>query len=189
MASPAPAYDDRGLEAAEIVAAMLRFQEPLARPMSKHTPEGMPVVGVDSYVFLPSSRPVRRDQLAAHLASLPCPALLTPATARGIVGLILLNELIGERRTTMQRELDNQSGLLAESAPGSDTDSVLLEFDDESHLFSLGAVRLLACRYGILVGWNVGPCSDAGRAEWRMNLFGGDGQRFSKGVGWPSTDQ
>ncbi len=181
MASPASAYDERGLEAAEIVAAMLRFQEPLAKPMSTHTPEGMPVVGVDSYLFLPSPRPVRRDQLAAHLASLPCPALLAPTTARGIVGLILLNELTGERRTVMERELDNQSALLAESAPGSETDRVLLEFDDESHLFSLAAVRLLARCYGILVGWNVGPCNEAGRAEWRMNLFGGDGSGSRRG--------
>lgn len=189
MASPAPAYDARGLEAGQIVATVLRFQEPLARPMSKHTSEGMPVVGVDSYVFLPSPRPVRRSQLAAHLASLPCPALLAPTTARGVVGLILLDELSGERRAAMQHELGNQSALLAEWAPGSDTDRVLIEFDDESHQFSLAAVRLFARHYGILVGWNVGACGDAGGAEWRMNLFGGDGERCSRGVGQPPPAQ
>lgn len=183
--SPATANEDRNLESAEIAAAMLRFQEPLANPMGTSIPPGMPIVGVDSYAFLPSPRPVMRDKMAAHLAALSSPALIAPTTARGIVSLILLQELAGERRSAMQRELDNQSSMLSELAPGPDTDRVLLEFDEESHVFALGALRLWARRYGILVGWNIGPCDERGRAEWRLNLFGGDGKRFSKGVGWP----
>jgi hypothetical protein len=189
MASLAPAPEDLVLEAAEIAAAMLRFQEPLAHLMSTSTPEGQPVVGVDSYAFYPSPRRVMRDQVATHLAALPSPAFLAPTTARGMVTVILLEELTGERRAVLQRELDNQITGVSELAPGSDTDRVLLEFDDESHLFSLAAVRLWARRYGILVGWNIGPCNEPARAEWRMNLIGGDGKRYSKGLGWPPRDR
>lgn len=189
MTFPQPPNEDRSLEAAGIAAAMLRFQEPLAHLMSAHTPEGMPKVGVDSYTFVPGPQTVMRSQVAAYLAGLPSPAVLAPTTARGIIALILLHELAGERRTAMQHELGNQSGILSSSAPGTDTDRVLLEFDDESHVFSLAAVRLLAQRYGILVGWNVGPCNEPDQAEWRMNLFGGDGQRYSKGVCRPPFAQ
>lgn len=189
MTFPPPPNEDRNLEAAKIAAAMLRFQEPLAHLMSGHTPEGMPKTGVDSYTFFPGARPVLRDQVAAYLAGLPSPAVLAPTTARGLISLILLQELTGERHAVMQHELDNQCGLLSESAPGADSDRVLLEFDDESHLFSLAAVRQLARRFGILVGWNVGPCNEPDRAEWRINLFGLDGHRYSKGVGPPPVDQ
>jgi hypothetical protein len=183
MAAPALAQDDLPLEAAQLAAAMLRFQEPLAHVMSAHTPEGMPVVGVDAYAFLPSSRRVPRDQVAQYLAALPDPAMLAPTTIRGIVGLILLQELTGERRTAMQHALDNQAAALTEYASAADTERVLLEFDEESHLFSLGAVRLWAQRFGVLVGWNMGRCDEPTRAEWRFKLFGGDGHRYSQPFG------
>jgi len=140
------------------------------------------VVGVDSYTFVPSPRPVPRHRVAEYLAALPSPAVLAPTTSRGIVSLILHQELVGERRAAMQRELDNQSAALSQYAASPDTERVLLEFDEESHIFSLAAVRLWAQRYGILVGWNMGPCSEPARAEWQINLFGGDGHRFSKGI-------
>ncbi len=117
--------------------------------------------------------------MAAYLAALPCPAMLAPTTVRGVVCLVLFEELNGERRAVMQHELDNQCAVLAEYVPGSDGDRVLLEFDEESHLFSLGAVRLWAQRFGVLVGWNVGRCSEPTRAEWQINLLGGDGHRHS----------
>ena len=183
MAAPVLANDDMSLEAAQLAAAMLRFQEPLAHLMSAHTPEGLPVVGLDAYAFVPSPRMVARDQVAAYLAGLPSPAMLAPTTVRGIVSLILLQELTGERRAAMQHELDNQGAALNHHAAAADTDRVLLEFDDEVHLFSLGAVRLWARRYGVLVGWSIGRCSEPTRAEWRFDLLGGDGHRYSKGFG------
>lgn len=183
MAAPALAQDDLPLEAAQLAAAMLRFQEPLAHLMSKHTTEGMPVVGVDSYAFVPSPKMVPRNRVVAYLATLPSPAMLAPTTVRGVVSLILLQELTGERRAAMQHELDNQRSILAESVSGSDSDRVLLEFDEESHLFSLGAVRLWAQRFGILVGWSMCPCGEPTRAEWQINLLGGDGHRYSKRFG------
>ncbi|MGE0353448.1 MAG: hypothetical protein AB7Q69_09425 [Gemmatimonadales bacterium] len=183
MESAAIDQKELPLQAAEIAAAMLRFQEPLAHVPGTHTPAGMPAVGVDAYAFVPSSRPVSRNRLAEHLAALPSPAFLAPTTARGVVGLVLLHELGEERRAAMQRQLDNHAAVLAELAPGSGSDRVLLEFDEESHVFSLAAVRLWARRFVVLVGWNIGPCGDPSRAEWQINLFAGDGRRFSSGAG------
>lgn len=173
-------------EAAEIAAAVLRFHEPLAHLSSSGTPEGRPVVGVDACVFLPSSAPIRKDRVPDYLAGLPCPAFLVPTTLRGFISLILLDDLTGERRAAMQHELDNQTTGLTESAPGADSDRVLLEFDDEANVFSLGSVRRWAGQYPIFVGWNVAPCADPSRAEWQLNLFGGDGRRYSRGVGPPA---
>ena len=55
---PSTAMDDENAQAATLAAAVLRFQEPLAHLPSTSTPAGMPVVGVDAYVFLPSVRRV-----------------------------------------------------------------------------------------------------------------------------------
>ena len=180
--SPAPPRDTH-LQAAEIAAAILRFQEPLAHLMSSETPEGLPVVGVDAYVFLPAPQRIPRDQVPSYLTTLPCPAFLAATTTRGFIAVNLLDELSGDRRGAMQHDLANQSTGLADSAPGPDSDRVLLEFDDETHLFPLAAVRLWARLYPVFVGWNVWPCRDTTRAEWQLNLYGGDGQRYSKGAG------
>jgi len=182
MTAPALAHDDLPLQAAQLAAAMLRFQEPLAHLNSADTPKGLPVVGVDAYAFVPSPRMVARDQVAVYLAALPSPAMLAPTTIRGIVSLILLQELSGERRAAMQHELDNQCAAMRHYAAAADTDRVLLEFDEETHLFPLGAVRLWVQRYGVLVGWNMSRCNEPTRAEWRFNLLGGDGHRHSKGL-------
>lgn len=171
------------LDAARLAAAMLRSQEPLV-PLLKHsTPAGQPVLGVDCYAFIPAPKQVPREEIPAFLASLPCPAMLAPTIIRGIISLTLLDELSGDRRAAMKHELDNQLSFFQGDmfAGATDSDRVLLEFDDESLEVPLGAVRLWAGRYGILVGWSVVACEDRGRAEWRINLIGGDGQRYSKG--------
>ena len=181
MSPDAP--QDVRLEAAEIAATILRFQEPLAHLSSSSTPEGLPRVGVDAYKFMPSSRLILRHEVPSYLAALPCPAFLAPTTVRGCISVMLLDELAGERRRVMEHDLANQSTGLTESAPGPDSDRVLLEFDDEARVFSLAALRLWAGLYPIFVGWNVVRCSNPNRAEWQLNLFGGDGHRYSKGVG------
>ena len=183
MASPIPQQEHTFREAAEITAAMLRFQEPLAHLAKKHTPEGMPIIGIDSYSFLPSPRPVPRDEVATYLTTLPSPAFLAPTTMRGVIAVQFLNELGGQRRTSMERQLENQVSILTDCATGPDSDRVLLEFDEEARVFSLAALRLWAGRYLVLVGWSVAPCKEASRAEWQLVLTGGDGHRYSKGWG------
>ena len=183
MLSTATSEASFDLEAARLAAAMLRFQEPLVPLQEGVTPAGMPVVGKDSYSFIPSPKPVLREDIPAFLASLPSPAILAPTIVRGIVSVTLLDEISGDRRAAMEHEFDNQLSFLRGDrfANASDTDRALLEFDNEVLEFSLGAGRLWAERYGILVGWSVVPCEDRGRAEWRINLIGGDGKRYSKG--------
>lgn len=169
--------------AARLAAAMLRFQEPLASMMKHSTPAGQPELGVDCYSFVPFPKRVLREDIPAFLASLACPAMLAPTIIRGIVSITLLDELSPERRAAMQHELDNQVSFFRDDSVGEarDGDRVLLEFDDEALEFPFGAVRLWAERYGVLLGWSVAPCEDPDRAEWRINLLGGDGKRYSKG--------
>lgn len=176
---PAPAFERDGLllEAATLASTILEYEERAAHQSGSHTPAGVPVIGQDAYVFPPSSRRVSRDQIPAFLAALPCPALLAPTTVRGTVTLTLLQELSGDRRASIQHNFDNQVAGVKDMAPGSDSDRVLVAFDDQVHLFSLGAVRLWASRFGILVGWNITPCTEPGQAEWQMNLFSGSGHR------------
>jgi hypothetical protein len=180
---PNAAAGDANLEAGRLAAAMLRFQEPLAHLMSASTPHGMPIIGVDAYAFLPSSRRVLRQDVAAWLAALPSAAFIATTTTRGILALVLLDELSGERRASLQKELDNQHTGLLELAEGPDTDRVLLEFDEETSLYSLPGVRRWAERFCLTVGWSIEPCPEPDRAEWRLNLLGGDGRRRSKGFG------
>jgi hypothetical protein len=174
---------DENMQAAALAAAILRFQEPLAHQSAGATPEGMPVVGVDACVFSPASSPVPRRDVAAYLAGLPGPAWIAATVMRGAYSVLLLDELAGDRRASMQRELDNQREGLASLATGPGTDRVLLEFDAEVHLFSLAAVRRWAERYLLTTGWNIQRCPEPDRAEWRLNLFGGDGRRYSRGAG------
>jgi len=174
---------DEHVQAAALAAAMLRFLEPLAHQSAGATPEGMPVVGMDACIFLPASSPVPRRDVAAYLAALPGPACIAATVMRGVYSVLLLDELAGDRRASMQRELDNQREGLASLATGPGTDRVLLEFDAEVHLFPLAAVRRWAERDLLTVGWNIQPCPEPARAEWRLNLFGGDGHRYSRGAG------
>jgi len=183
MASPALIHDDFALQAAELAAAMLRFQEPLAHLARFRRSKGSSVVGVDAYAFTPSPRLIPRDQVSGYLAALPSPAMLAPTTMRGVIALTMLHELSGERRAAMQHQLDNQMAALEAYAAAPADDRVLLEFDAESQVFALGAVRVWAQRYGVHVGWNLTTSIDPARAEWRLNLAGGDGQRYSKGYG------
>lgn len=177
MTAPVFDGDDLLLEAATLAATVLRYEERAAHQRGSHPPDGMPVIGEDAYLFPPSSRRVPRDQIPEFLAALPCPALLGPTTMRGTVTLTLLRELSGDRRASILHDLDNQVAGLRAMAPGADSDRVLVAFDDQAHLFTLGAVRLWASRFGILVGWNITPSTDPERAEWQMNLFSSSGHR------------
>ncbi len=170
MSVPAIASDDLH-DAAEIAAAFLRFIEKAAHPFPGHTPKGDPVLGRDVYHFVPGPR-VLRDKVADYLAMLPGPAILAPTTTRGMIAVMLVAELSGQRRVSAQHSMTNQSASLPGIDQAPDSARVLLEFDGETHLFSMGAVRLWAERFGILVGWNVGPHAEPERAEWRFMLFG-----------------
>jgi Asp-tRNA(Asn)/Glu-tRNA(Gln) amidotransferase A subunit family amidase len=171
--------DDTLMEAASLAFAMVRFEEVSAHWARHSSPPGVPRLGVDTYSFLPSSRRVPRDGVAAFLAGLSSPAILTPSTMRGVVALILVDELSGDRAVATQKEFSNQMLGLEEMVQriGLDADaSVLLDFENEVNVFSLKAVRVWAERFAVHVGWSVETLKDDPRASARIILYGSDGR-------------
>jgi hypothetical protein len=167
------------MEAASLAFAMVRFEEVSAHWARHSSPPGVPRLGVDTYSFLPSSRRVPRDGVAAFLAGLSSPAILTPSTMRGVVALILVDELSGDRAVATQKEFSNQMLGLEEMVQriGLDADaSVLLDFENEVNVFSLKAVRVWAERFAVHVGWSVETLKDDPRASARIILYGSDGR-------------
>lgn len=175
----APVVDDEVLHrAATLAFALIRFASGAAHPDRRFTPPGQPRLGEDAYLFTPSWRPTRNEDIVPFLAGLSSPALLMPTTSRGIVGLTLVDELTGDRALWGRKSLSNQRAGLDDVAAelGLTPDSrFLLEFDDEMHIVDLTVMRVWAERFGAPVGWNITPTESDSRADVRLNLFRSDG--------------
>ncbi len=181
MTAIAANTDDVRLEAARLASALLRFAQVATHPLHGYTPPGSLTVGTDAYVFMPSGHKVPRDQIETFLVRLPSPALLAPTTMRGMIALILLHELSGDRRRGFQYELDNFAAGLEEIDPQlglAPTSRILVEFDEESHVFSFAAVREWTQRFVVQVGWSVTSLEGEKRADARMLLRRSDGRSF-----------
>jgi len=181
MTAIAANTDDVRLEAARLASALIRFAQVAAHPLKASTPPGHLQVGTDAYVFMPSSRRVPRDQIETFLVSLPSPALLAPTTIRGVIALILLHELSGDRRRGFEHERDNCAAGLEEIGPQlglSPTSRILVEFDEESHVFSFAAVREWTQQFLVQVGWSIASLDRENRADARLLLRRSDGQSF-----------
>jgi hypothetical protein len=171
---------DLRLEAARIAFALIRFEEAAAQPYRASTPPGMLAIGTEAYLFTPSWRRIPRHEVELFLAGLPSPALLSPTTTRGMVALTLLHELSGERRRWAEKTLSNftagfdeltvQFGLSPESR-------ILLEFDEESHVFSFRGTRLWTQQFGVQVGWSMISLENDPRAQARLMLRRSTGER------------
>lgn len=173
MTATASLPNDLKLEAARIAFALIRFEEAAAQPYRAETPAGMPAIGTAAYVFTPSWRRVPRDQVESFLASLPSPSLLSPTTTRGVIALTLLNELSGERRRWAEKTLDNFTAGFDELAAKfglSQESGILLEFDDESHVFSFRGTRLWTHQFAVQVGWRMIPLENDPRARARLMI-------------------
>jgi hypothetical protein len=173
MTAIAAHTDDVRVEAARLAAALIRFAQVAAHPLKVSTPE--------AYVFLPASRWVPRDQVEMFLVSLPSPALLAPTTIRGMIALTLLHELSGERRRGFEHELDNCAAALDEIGPQlglSPTSRILVEFDEESHVFSFAAVREWTQQFLVQVGWSMGSLDRDSGADACLWLRRSDAQSF-----------
>jgi len=176
MTEPSLPPDPLRLEAAQLAFALLRLQEPAAHLIPANP--GEPVVGRDQYVFVPSWRPVARRDVVSFLASLPSPAILSPTVDRGVVALLLLHELAGERRKWADKTLSNHAAGLDQMCRQlalSDGSRFLLEFDSESHIFSIEAVRCWTQWYAVQVAWNIRPLTDHARADAQLCLRCSDG--------------
>jgi hypothetical protein len=189
MSQPAPTGghdigtngEDLRLEAARLACALIRFEDVAAHPSRGATPPGAPRVGTEAYVFQPSWVTVPRDEVATFLVGLPSPALLSHTTTRGVLALTLLHELSGDRRRWAEKTLSNYAAGLEELGPQlglSPASRILLEFDEESLVFSFAAVRELTQQFAVGVGWSIERLERDDRADACMVLLRSDGKRF-----------
>jgi hypothetical protein len=172
---------DLRAEAARLAVALIRFEGVAAHPFPASTPPGALHAGTEAWTFIPSWTRVPADAVEAFLVSLPSPALLSQTTTRGVIALLLLHELSGDRRRWAEKTFSNydvgldaaagQLGLTPESP-------ILVEFDDESHLFSLAAVRAWSQAFAVQVGWNLRPLHDDPHADACMGLMRSDGRWY-----------
>ena len=100
---------------------------------------------------------------------------------------MLLHELNGDRKRWAEKTLSNYLEVLDEMANQlglSEASQVLVEFDDESHTFSLAAVRHWSQQFPVQVGWNLGPLPEDPEADAVMGLKRGDGQWYKGRSCW-----
>jgi len=181
MTAIAPNTDNLRLEAARLAVALLRFDEGSAHLLRASTPPGALRLGTDAYGFLPSWRNIPRDQVEPFLLGLPSAALLAPTTIRGVIALILLHELSGDRRRWFEKAVSNFAATLAELSAQlglSSGSRVLLEFDNESHVFSFAAVCEWSQQFPVQVAWSIWPLEGDSRADARIMIRRSDGGWF-----------
>lgn len=168
------------LEVARLAFAIVRCASDAAHPRIGSVPPGEPRLGTEAWVFAPGRRLPSGD-VEAFLAALPSPALLTPTLSRGEVDLTLVQELGGERRRAAEHicsnavacfdEMTSQLGLTSASR-------ILLEFNNESHVFSCAVVREWAGELPVSIGWNLHPMEDRAIADACLMLLRADGREF-----------
>ena len=179
--------DDLRAEAARLAFALLRFESAVAHPPRASTARGALKVGTEAYVFIPSWKPVPLGEVEAFLVAMPCPALLAPTTMRGTIGLLLLDELSGERRRWAEKTFRNFAVCLDETIGQlglSPEARILVEFDGESHVFPLAVVREWSRQFAVHVGWNIGPLAGEPRADAVLGLRRGDGKWYEGRSCW-----
>ena len=172
--------DEQSLTGAATLAfALLRFEKGAAHPSRAYEPPGTGSLGVDTFRFLPSGRRVGADEVPGFLMSFSTPVLLAPTTWGGTIALFLLDELSGARRKSAEHSFANWQNHLAHVAGQlglTDWSSLILEFDDDEHVFSFSTLSLCMERYAVLVGWAVTPLLyDDPRAQARLDLIRSDG--------------
>ncbi|MEO8201287.1 MAG: hypothetical protein ABI679_12245 [Gemmatimonadota bacterium] len=180
MTAVATNGDDLRSHAARLAFTLIRFESVAGHPVGFKTPQSPPPTNT-GYTFLPSSRAIQPDQVESFLVGLPCPAVLAPTMTRGAIALLLLDELSGDRKRWAEKTMSNFSAGLEEMGPKlglSSQSRILVEFDDESHLFSFAAVHEWTQQFVIQLAWNLGPIENDGRADARMGLIRSDWQWF-----------
>jgi hypothetical protein len=174
-------------EAARLAFSLLRFEEASAHLLRASAPAGAMQVGRDAYAFIPSWQLIPRDEVVSFLAGLPSPALLAPTTIRGSVALLLLHELVGDRRRWAEKTFSNYAAILDDTTlqlgltPQS---RILVEFDDESEVFSFAAVREWSQQLPVQVGWNLRALEGDSRADAAMGLLRSDGRWYRGASCW-----
>lgn len=175
----APAPDDNlRREAARLAFAAIRFEEKLSHLLGSSSPPGQPVLGIDTYSFTPSWRQIPRAEVESFLAALPSPALMSPTLTRGMIALTLLNELTGDRRKWGEKTLSNFTAVFDQACSHlslAGKSRFLLEFYEESHVFTHAAVRLWTQQFAVQTGWTLDSLKNDPRADARILLRRSDG--------------
>lgn len=187
MADVTQGRDELRAEAARLAFMVLRFEEASAHLLRTSAPEGALQAGRDAYAFIPSWKLVNREEVVSFLARLPSPALLAPTTIRGSVALLLLDELSGDRRRWAEKTFGNYAALLDDTASQlglSPHSRILVEFGDESEVFSFAAVREWSQWLAVQVGWNLRGLHEDPRADAAMGLLRGDGRWYRGASCW-----
>ena len=177
----AASTDNVRVEAARLAFALIRFEGVAAHAPTGTTPPGVLKVGTEAFVFSPSWRSVPYNEVEAFLIGLPSPALIAPTMTRGVITLTLLHELSGDRRRWAEKTLSNFAAGLEETSSKlglSATSRILLEFDDESQVFSFAAVWEWSQQLAVNVGWTIAPLDGDARADACMKLMRSDGKWF-----------
>lgn len=181
MSLTAAAPDRERGEAARLASLLLRFANAVGHPAPGHKPPDALKVGSEAFIFGPSWTPIPIAAIESFLFALPCPVLLSSTLTRGVVTLTLVEDLTGDRRRWAEKTLSNGAACLdslttqlglAETAP------VLVEFEDESHVFSVATIRYWAQHLPVEIGWNLGRLEGEPRAEACMLLIRADGKPF-----------
>lgn len=165
-------------QAAALTFTMLRFEQESAHQSRAEDPHPGRL-GDDKFIFLPSWRSTPREDVVPFLASLNSPALLFPTTTRGVVSLILLEDLNGDRQRWAQKTFDNQlAGIddLATQLTLDGNSKVLLEVLGDIHVVSIDVLRVWSQRFSAPVGWGIGDSSNDARAPARFCLIASDGR-------------
>jgi|SRR5687767_6739448 len=158
-------------QAAALAFALLRFEAGAAyNPYAGAPPDD--VAGRDGFTFLPVLRRVPSAEVVPYLASLPSPAMLMSSSPRGMVALLLLSELSGDRRKWAESLFEDYSKALRDAADRlglTPESTIVFEFDDEAHVFSFATLRLCCERFIVHVAFNLDPMlNDDPRAKVRL---------------------
>lgn len=163
----------------------MRFEQRAAYPMRGSSPPGAPGIGLDYVLFLPSPTPIPVAHAPAFLAALPCPALFMPTMTQGLIAMLRLDELGDDRHRWAQHTLANQRAGVDQRADAlglTEASPILLQCDDEEHIFSLAVLRCWSERYAVQVGWNLSSVEYKPRASARLMLYRSNGDSSWGGV-------
>jgi hypothetical protein len=176
-----PTPDPERPDAARLALTLLRVAGAAAHPYPGHTPPGQPRIGTEAFVFLPSWTSIPIGEVESFLVSLPSPALLSSTLIRGVINLFLLEELSGDRRRWAEKTLSNQVACFDSMCTQqglTDNTRVLLEFEEESHIFPLPTIRYWARQMAVDIGWTLNRLDDEPRAGACLLLMRADGNPF-----------
>ena len=81
----------------------------------------------------------------------------------------------------MEKEFSNAAAGLDDLTPRlqlSPASRILVDFDEESHIFSFAAVREWTQQFAVSVGWSISPLKDDDRADACLKLVRSDFKPF-----------